>query len=110
MLRDRRRVRVLAVIFGIVSLALPRLEASDSGKSGANSVGRKLESFQLTDFRGRDLTEKDFDESKLLVVAFLGVECPLAKLYSERLQKIRFENLARRDVCQQFAFHVATQW
>lgn len=89
MLRDRRRVRVLAVIFGIVSIALPRLEASDSGKSGANSVGRKLESFQLTDFRGRDLTEKDFAESKLLVVAFLGVECPLARLYSERLQKIQ---------------------
>lgn len=89
MLRDRRPVRVLAVIFGIVSIALPRLEASDSGKSGPNSVGRKLESFQLTDFRGRDLTEKDFAESKLLVVAFLGVECPLAKLYSERLQKIQ---------------------
>jgi peroxiredoxin len=65
------------------------LNAADSGETSTNSVGRKLESFHLTDFRGRELTEKDFAESKLLVVAFLGVECPLAKLYSERLQKIQ---------------------
>ena len=88
MLRERR-VRLMAVILAIVSVVAPRVDAADSGIPSVNSVGRKLEIFQLTDFRGRDLTEKDFAGSKFLVVAFLGVECPLAKLYSERLQKIQ---------------------
>ncbi len=71
-----------------ILIAMPMASASDAKGSNASAVGRKLERFELTDFRGRDITEKDFVESKLLVVAFLGVECPLAKLYSERLQSI----------------------
>lgn len=89
-------------------VALPKLRGDDTTKTNASksgsdpsvsgtraSTGRKLESFQLTDYRGREITEKDFKEPKLLVVAFLGVECPLAKLYSERLQKIQETYSAR---------------
>ncbi len=64
-------------------------EPTDSGKAQPTSVGKKLDAFAVTDYRGRDLTEADFVEAKYLVVAFLGVECPLAKLYSERLQQIQ---------------------
>lgn len=84
----------LAVFCGIDAVALPRLHATDT-TNPATGLGRKLGSFQLTDFRGRELTEKDFAESKIMVVAFLGVECPLAKLYSERLQKIQEQYAAR---------------
>ena len=89
MLRSNTILRMMAGFTSAVLLMLSQVSAADSTKSGASSVGRKLEHFELTDFRGRDLTEKDFAESKLLVVAFLGVECPLAKLYSERLQTIQ---------------------
>lgn len=95
MLRNWLWIRTVAVLCGILSIASPRMLATETGKS--KLIGKKLASFQLTDFRGRDLTEKDFAESKLLVVAFLGVECPLAKLYSERLQKIQ-ETYATRGV------------
>lgn len=46
---------------------------------------RRIENFQLNDFRGKTTSLVDFKESKLVVVAFVGVECPLVKLYAERL-------------------------
>lgn len=51
-------------------------------------VGQTLKSFTLQDYRGRQWSETDFSDSKILVVAFLGTECPLAKLYSPRLQQL----------------------
>ncbi len=54
-------------------------------------LGRTLSPFAAKDFRGKDYTERDFAEAKLLVVAVLGTECPLANLYAERLQKLQLE-------------------
>lgn len=51
----------------------------------------KLEAMNLKDFRGRDWTLNDFENRDILVVAFFGTECPLAKFYATRL-----ENLAQR--------------
>ena len=48
-------------------------------------VGRKIEDFKLDDFRGRARSLGDWKDSKLIVVAFLGTECPLANLYAPRL-------------------------
>lgn len=93
--QTNKSVRMMVGITGAILLTLIQAFASDAAKSNASSVGRKLERFELTDFRGRDITEKDFADSKFLVVAFLGVECPLAKLYSERLQAIQETYKAR---------------
>jgi peroxiredoxin len=38
-----------------------------------------------SDFRGRVWSLEDFKDADLLVVAYLGTECPLAKLYAGRL-------------------------
>ncbi|MFP6670417.1 MAG: redoxin domain-containing protein, partial [Pirellulaceae bacterium] len=51
-------------------------------------IGRRVGNFTLQDFRGKEHSLDDFGESKLLVVAFLGTECPLAKLYGPRLQSL----------------------
>jgi len=47
-----------------------------------------LPEFKLTDYRGREWTPADFKTSPLLVVAFMGTECPLAKLYAGRLAQL----------------------
>ncbi len=47
-----------------------------------------FETLELVDFRGRTWTADDFKDDSLVVLAFLGTECPLAKLYSVRLQEI----------------------
>jgi peroxiredoxin len=52
-------------------------------------VGRQINAFALRDYRGVEHKLSDFASSKLVVVAFLGTECPLAKLYSPRLVELR---------------------
>jgi peroxiredoxin len=51
-------------------------------------VGRKIEAFKLDDFRGRTRSLSDWSDAKLVVVAFLGTECPLANLYAPRLARL----------------------
>ncbi|QDU54517.1 redoxin domain-containing protein [Aeoliella mucimassa] len=55
---------------------------------GANSLGKVVPGFELPDHLGKSHTLAEFADSKLVVVAFLGTECPLAKLYAGRLQAI----------------------
>ncbi|MEX0818698.1 MAG: redoxin domain-containing protein [Pirellulaceae bacterium] len=51
--------------------------------------------FSLGDYRGKTWRLEDFHDSQVLVVAFLGTECPLVKLYSQRLQEMSTEFTAR---------------
>ena len=48
-------------------------------------LGREIKNFRLQDFRGKHHSLADYDRHELLVVAFLGTECPLVKLYGPRL-------------------------
>ncbi len=57
----------------------------------AADVGGTVAPFTLNDFRGATVESTEFKEVKCLVVAFLGTECPLAKLYGPRLQKLAKE-------------------
>ena len=47
-----------------------------------------LDEIDLLDHRGRRWTLDDFRDDSILVIAFLGTECPLAKHYSIRLSEI----------------------
>jgi peroxiredoxin len=54
----------------------------------SSPVGKKVEAFKLRDYRGAERSLSDFADRKLMVVAFLGAECPLAKLYGPRLAEL----------------------
>ncbi len=49
------------------------------------AMGPPISDFALRDFRGQAHRLSDFRERKLVVVLFLGADCPLAKLYAPRL-------------------------
>jgi len=51
--------------------------------------------FSLDDYRGKQWQLEDFHKNRVLVVAFLGTQCPLVKLYSQRLQAMSSEFAAR---------------
>ncbi len=51
-------------------------------------IGRQLDDFTLNDFLGTAHSLRDLDDSKLVVIAFLGTECPLARLYAPRLEEL----------------------
>ncbi|WP_425396652.1 redoxin domain-containing protein [Aeoliella sp.] len=63
--------------------------------ASANSIGRKIDPFELPNHLGKTYSFSELDDSKLVVVAFLGTECPLAKLYAGRLQAIADEYAER---------------
>ncbi|HEU0067818.1 MAG TPA: redoxin domain-containing protein, partial [Nitrospiraceae bacterium] len=48
-------------------------------------IGQPVGSFELSDFRGKAWKLADFESQDVLVVAFLGTECPLANQYGGRL-------------------------
>ncbi|MBX7074823.1 MAG: redoxin domain-containing protein [Pirellulales bacterium] len=59
--------------------------------SDAAAIGKTIHDFHAEDFRGKEVKLSDLSGSKVVVVAFLGVECPLAKLYAPRLVKLASE-------------------
>lgn len=61
--------------------------ASDS-QAAESPIGKKIENFSLHDFRGKTHSLADYKDSKAVVVAFIGIECPLAKLYVSRLEQM----------------------
>jgi peroxiredoxin len=63
----------------------------------APEVGTKIADFRLPDSLGKEHSLADFADRNFVVVAFLGTECPLAKMYAGRLQKIA-DDYAKRGV------------
>ena len=60
-------------------------------------LGRQVENFSLRDFHGNAHTLAQFADKKVVVLVYLGTECPLAKLYAPRLGEMARE-LADRGV------------
>ena len=54
--------------------------------SGAETrVGAKVDDFTLHDYLGTKHALSDWQNKKAVVIAFLGVECPVARQYGGRL-------------------------
>jgi peroxiredoxin len=75
-----------AFLSSLLSLVPVLALASPADKS--SPIGKKVEAFKLRDYRGAERSLNDFAERKLIVVAFVGAECPLAKLYGPRLAEL----------------------
>jgi peroxiredoxin len=71
---------VLLVLFGASALA-----------EDASPIDRKIDGFRLPDYRGAKHALADAKDKKLVVVAFLGTECPLAQQYAPRIAGLAAE-------------------
>ncbi|MEX2315565.1 MAG: redoxin domain-containing protein [Pirellulales bacterium] len=74
----------VAILCSLVIAPKHAFSASD----GQQRVGRKIENFVLDDYRGTPRSLDDLAAGKLVVVAFMGTECPLANLYTPRLAEL----------------------
>lgn len=54
-------------------------------------LGLKVSNFTLRDFRGQAYQLDDYAGSRAVVLAFVGTQCPLAKLYAPRIQQLAQE-------------------
>src|SRR5262249_32744804 len=72
------------------SVVLAMLLAAAWGATGESPapIGRKIDDFKLQDYLGTTHSLQDWQDKKAVVVAFLGTDCPLAKLYAPRLQEL----------------------
>tara|TARA_B100000809_G_scaffold220097_1_gene227646 strand:+ start:1336 stop:3351 length:2016 start_codon:yes stop_codon:yes gene_type:complete len=76
------------VLFSSVLVLLSFFHGTVPAADTSPRVGRQLEDFTLNDFLGTAHSLKDLNDSKLVVIAFLGTECPLARLYGPRLEEL----------------------
>ena len=74
-----------------ILLPSPRALAAEALPATATLLGRRIDSFTLQDFRGKSHSLADYQDKQAMVVLFLGTECPLAKLYAARMQKLSEE-------------------
>ncbi len=59
-----------------------------SSGPGKTIVGQSIADFTLADYRSKSYSLSDWRSTKIVVVAFLGTECPIVKLYAQRLQQL----------------------
>ncbi len=83
-------MRHIAQFVFVVSLCAglvdgPRAHAKDEV---AVQIDKQVAEFSLQDFRGKSHALSELKDTRLVVVAFVGVECPLSKLYGPRLSEL----------------------
>lgn len=81
-----RRSTPCSLLLSLVVLTLAftaPLEAKES-----SPIGQPVADFTLKDYRGQEHALSDFADAELVVIAVLGTECPLAKLYGPRLAEM----------------------
>jgi peroxiredoxin len=61
------------------------------GTESNRLIGQSVGEFSIKDYRGKTHSLSDYASDDVVVLAFLGTECPLAKLYSPRLQAMNDE-------------------
>jgi peroxiredoxin len=96
-----RSLGTMAVSMILLSALLTDVQAADPATENTSEkevadLGR-VSGFTLKDYRGTSHSLDDFKEKKFVVCAFLGTECPLAKLYGPRLAQFA-ETYQQRDV------------
>ena len=60
-------------------------ETTAQGVRADSPIGQTIDDFTLRDFRGKSTSLSEFEDSRLVVVMFMGVDCPLVRLYGPRV-------------------------
>ncbi|MEI6539419.1 MAG: redoxin domain-containing protein, partial [Planctomycetota bacterium] len=63
-------------------------EATPQANVSKHDISQTFEKLTLPDCFGQHFELKELNSAPLVVVAFVGTECPLAKLYGPRLQEL----------------------
>ena len=87
-----RNPMIVGLSVAMALLALPPVSQAEQSR-----INRSIENFSLRDYRGKVHSLDALSDAKVVVVAFVGIECPLAKIYAPRLQELH-EQFASEDV------------
>jgi peroxiredoxin len=81
-------VRRLFFAFVAGSVAVAAGRSAHGAVPGKPAIGEVVKDFTAKDVLGGTFSLSQIDRDKIVVLAFLGVECPLAKLYTPRLVEL----------------------
>jgi len=80
-------VRIIVLVLVVVVLTL-LLRGEPAAPPEPTSSSEPFVEFKLQDFWGADYSLSQWEDKRAVVVVFLGTECPLAKLYGQRLTEL----------------------
>lgn len=81
--------RLILTLLAVACLLSQSQTAWSIKPSTESHIGKKISPFTLDNCYGRAVSLDEFSDRKAVVVAFLGTECPLAKLYGPRLEALQ---------------------
>ena len=96
-IRDARRPAALVRATCFFVAVLCTASATSAAETVDGRVGQRVENFSLPDFHGQPHALDDYPD-QVIVLAFLGTECPLSKLYALRLVELAAEFTPQRVV------------
>ena len=84
---------VVMMVAGDFTVAQPPQDADNSSEVASPPhdgapLGQRIDDFELHDYLGAEHSLSDFAQSPIVVVAFLGTECPLARIYGAQLAEL----------------------
>ncbi len=84
------RVQAIALVALATLCSTPAMAVESKPAVGKSlpAIGKTVANFTLKDFHGQPHALNDVGKDKIVVLAFVGVECPLAKMYSSRLTEL----------------------
>ena len=91
------RIAIALLVVSVLVVLPVGSTALTTAHEPAAAIGQQLEGFELRDFRGKTHRLADFQQNPVVVIAFLGTECPLALQYAPRLTALS-KQFADRDV------------
>jgi peroxiredoxin len=80
----------MSILLGL-SCTLGLLGGQEAPPAATTAIGKAVANFKLQDYRGAGHSLEDFSKNKVVVIAFLGAECPLATRYASRLAELARE-------------------
>ncbi len=90
-----KRTSILFTAF--FALAAVFVMSPKIGHAGGLEIGTTVESFTLPDLNGENKTLNDLKGKKGTVVVWLSAQCPVVKLYNDRINEIA-EELAAKGI------------
>ena len=76
------------ILWGQLCTTPIRATADTPASATASELGKVVAEFALADVDGKTHRLSDVRDQPVVVIAFLGTECPLAKLYGTRLAEL----------------------
>jgi peroxiredoxin len=94
LLRRRQIVWMVAVLMiGLTWIAIPGISAETPAKKNKaekkSVVSRKVSDFILPDSNGKQVALSDYGEKRVVVLFFMGTQCPISNLYLTELGKLQ---------------------